>query len=865
MSQWTPFFRKRPADAQLDSELRYHIERLTEDKMAAGLTPEQARREALIEFGGREQVKEEMRDMHRIFSVENTVANMKSGLRAIRKSPSFSIAVILTLALGIGANSMVFSAINAVLLRPLPFPNAAELVLVGQYNRKAKSPNSLVAPARLEDWNRLNRTFQAVFGWTAQDASETSGRLPEKVTQAMVSPRFLQVWGISPALGRDFSPQEEHFGGPAAILISDRFWRRRFHAEQTAIGKQLRLENRSYTIVGVMPASFLFPDHEVEAWCPSPADAPWSQNRDYTWYTVIGRLRQNVTLAQAQADLANVQVQLGRQYPKSDAKLGVHIEPLKENVVGGVRHSLWLLFGSVSLLLLIACTNVAALMLARTTERRREISVRFALGGSRMSVIVQLLTECFVLALAGAGLGLLLAVGGFKGLRAFAQGLPRAEEITLDWRILLYTLGCAVLATFVCGLIPALRSTRRSTAMELSHSSRTQVSSRNPLQWLLVGVQVALAVTLLIGAGLLIRSYEKLGRVSPGFDFSNVLTFRISGNWGETADFKTLSQRINRTLDELRALPSVRSAATSAILPGIPGDNQLEIRVAEGRAEPEEKIIAEARFVSHGYFDTMRIPLLTGESCRPSLRTDSAVVNRSFVNKYFGGSTAIGHHLQLISNSFVPPAEIKGIVADAREQGLNREPGPTVYWCVSAPDPSPWFLIRTQANPMSIAKTLRERIHQVEPARSVFDISPLDQHLSESFAENRLRTLLLMLFAFTAILLACVGLYGTLSYFVTLRKREIGLRLALGALRAQIVMQFLSQGLGVSLLGCVAGTLLAAACSRILTGLLYGVSTTDAVTWLSVALLVFTVTGAASLVPAFRAARLEPMQVLRDE
>jgi putative ABC transport system permease protein len=864
MAWWTFFRSRRPPDAQLDSELRFHIDGLIQEKIAAGLTADEARRQALLEFGGREQLKEELRDVHRIASVENTISNIRSGIRLMRKSPSFSIAVILTLALGIGANSAVYSAIDAILLRPLPFRNADELMVLHQLDRKVKNPETHVAPIRLEDWNRLNTTFQAISGWYTQDASETSGLLPEKVTEALVAPRFLQVWGVSPALGRDFSSEEERFGGPNAVLISDRFWHRRFHAGPNALGKSLQFEKYSHTIVGIMPPSFLFPDHDVDIWAPSPVDAPYGQSRESTWFTAIGRLKPGVPVAQARANLGNVQTQLGRQFPKTDANLGVEIEPLKETTVAGVRRSLWILFGSVSLLLLLACTNIAGLLLARSAEREREISVRFSLGASRASIVAQLLTECFLLALAGSGLGLFVAAVASKVFGTLAKALPRVEEITLDWRIVVYTLACAIAATLFCGLFPAIRATSRSIASELAHASRTQVSTRNPVQWLLAGIQVALAVTLLVGAGLLLRSFQELGRVSPGFEVSHILTLRISGNWGETADMKKVRQEINRTLNDLRASPGVLAAATSATLPGVPDDYRTEIKL-EGRAESQGKIVAESLFVSNGYFTTMQIPLLAGEGCRESLTLGTVVVNRSFANTYFNGSPAFGHHIKLLSNSFVPPGEIRGIVADAREQGLNREPAPTVYWCVSAPEPSPYFLIRTQGEPMGLAQTLRRKIHFIEPARSVFDISPLEQHLSDSFAENRLRTILLTLFALTAVSLACIGLYGTLSYFVTVRKREVGLRLALGALRGQIVTRFLFKGLAISLVGCIAGLCMAAAFARSLSGMLYGVSTADPTTFFLVALVVLCVGALASFLPAIHAARVEPMQVLRDE
>jgi putative ABC transport system permease protein len=870
MEWWKSLFRKRALDAQLDSELRFHIEELTEANIAAGLPLEEARRRAVLEFGGREQIKEELRDVHRVSIIESTLANLRSAFRFIRKSPSFSITVILTLALGIGANSAVFSAVDAILLRPLPFPNGDQLMELRQHNLKTKSPQRRLAPVRLEDWNRMNSTFQAITGYYTEDNSETSGTLPEKVTQAFVTPRFLQVWGVSPLLGRDFTREEEHFGGPYAILISDRFWRRRFGADPNALGKKLRINGFSSSIVGIMPASFLFPDRDVDLWSPGPPDAPIAQNREWTWYLAIGRLKPGVTLQEARANLATVQKQLGIAFPKTDADLTVGIEPLKETTIGGVRRSLWILYGSVSLLLLIACTNIVALLLARAAQRQHEISVRFSLGGSRTAIVSQLLTEVFVLALAGAALGLLVANAASKVFRTLAADLPRVEEIRLDWRIVLYSLVCSVLATLVCGLFPAIRGTRRDVSDSLTQASRIQVSARNPLQWLLVGVQVALAVTLLCGAGLLLRSFQELGRVAPGFDPRQVLTFHISASYGETADWKGLLQRIDRIIDSLGAMPGVETAATAGTLPGVPSHYQMQLKFAEGAQDPEHKIVAESRFVSPGYFATMRIPLLSGELCRespdPLKSSINVLVNRSFANTYLAESTVVGRHLQEVpSSAFLPPGEIRGIVGDAREEGLNREPGPTVYWCTSASGPDPFYLIRTRTEPMVMAETIRKKIHELEPARSVFNIAPLTEHLDDAFAENRLRTVLLAFFAATAVSLACVGLYGTLSYSVNVRRREVGLRLALGALQGQIVKHFLLQGLGVSFLGCAAGSVLAVAFARVLSGMLYGISPTDARTLLGVILLVLLVAAIASLAPSIRAARVEPMQVLREE
>src|SRR5215469_7444665 len=516
LSQLRNAFRPGPLDRNLERELRFHVTERTEELQDMGMSAEAAARLARQQFGNYTAHVERTRDMDMAEGLDAMLRNVRLSWRALAKSPAFSITVVLTLALGIGANSAVFSAINSVLLRPLPFPNSDRIVSIAQM--QAKTPQPQIAPTRLEDWNRMNHTFQAISGYYTQDDSELSGDLPEKLTHAFVSPRFLPVWGTAPQLGRDFNPQEEHFGGPNAVLISDRYWRRRFGASPDAIGKILRLGQLSYTIIGVMPASMAFVQRNVDLWSVSAPDFPYARSRDLTWFLGIGRLKAAVTLAQALADLATVQADLARQFPKPDAEIRAGIEPLKEQRVGGVRDSLWVVFGSVTLLLLIACVNIAALLLSRAAGRQHEIAVRFSLGASRASVAAQLLTEVLLLALAGGGMGLALAAAAARVFRVLAKDLPRVDEIGLDWRIVLYALICAVATTLACGLVPAIVRTRRSLAGLVALSGRSQVSAPRHEQFVLVGAQVALAVTLLAGAGLLLRSFQALGRVAGGFD-----------------------------------------------------------------------------------------------------------------------------------------------------------------------------------------------------------------------------------------------------------------------------------------------------------------------------------------------------------
>ncbi len=852
-------------ETELDSELNFHLRELVDAKVAEGLTPEEAWRQAQVEFGGNEQVREVCRDVHRMVLLDSVLMNVKSALRFIRKAPGFSITVALTLALGVGANSAVFSAIDAIILRALPYPESDRLVILHQYSGKAKGSETNVAPQRLEDWDRFSRGFSGISGYYTQDSSETSGMLPEKLSEALVAPRFFDVLGVAPVLGRGFSPEEERFGGPNAVLISHRYWERRFHGDPQVAGKKLHFGHYAATIVGVMPANFAFPDRSTDLWAVSAADAPFAQDRNETWFFAFGRLAPGINVDQGRAALATVQTELGRQYPKTDKDTRVGVQPLKDSIVGRSETSLWLLFGSVSVLLLIACMNIAALLLARTTERGREIAIRYSLGAARSSVVLQLLTESFLLALAGSAAGLAVAAGASLAFRSLAAALPRADEIKLDWRILVYTLGCALLCTLLFGLVPALQATRRTPGRSLAANSRTQVAGSNSLQWMLVGVQVGLAVTLLVGTALLLRSLQALGRVSPGFDATHVLTLRLSGSWGETADMKTLIRRVDGDLDAIRSVPGVADAATSATLPGVATAYPVEFKLSEGGAVTD-RIVSDAKAVSDGYFETMSIPLLSGKACEGGKPFSTAVVNRSFAKSFLGARSPVGLHLELLHDAFFAhPQEIIGVVGDAHEDGVRRLPGPIVYSCISAPDPSPYFLVRTQGTPAAVGLALRKKLRNVEPGRSVFDIAPLEHILSDASSENRLRTLLLSLFALTATLLAAIGLYGTLSYFVNVRRREVGLRMAIGALPSQILKRFLRQGLGVATIGCLGGLILAAALSRLVAGLLYGTSRLDATSYMAVALLVIVVAAGASVIPASRAARLEPMRTLRDE
>jgi putative ABC transport system permease protein len=861
-------FRRAHVERELDDELRFHLDRQRESYLASGMTVEEASRQVRVHFGVMDTVKDDCRDAWGLRAIDELARNLRYAGRTLAKRPGFAVVCIATLGLAIGANSAVFSALNAIVLRPLPFPDAHQLVRIDQYEPGAARASTFAAPARVEDWNRLATAFRGVTGYFLDDLTETSGEFPERISRAWVAPRFFDVLGVPPARGRVFTADEERFGGPQAAIVSERFWTRRFGASDDQPGRTLRIGTQFVPIVGVMPASFTFPNASVDVWSPSPPNAPYARNRQATWLVTVGRLRTATSREMGEADLNRVQAALGRQYPATDAKLALSVVALKALTVGGATRSLWMLFAAVSLLLAVACTNIAALLLARNAERRREIAIRYSLGASRARVLGQLLTEATILACLGSAVGIGLAMAGLRILRTSASGLPRVDEIGLDVTLVAYSLACGVGAALFFGLLPALRSIK-STTRQATWQRRTETTATTRLQWTLVTIQVALSVTLLFGAGLLTRSFDRLTRVPLGFDPSSVLTFRITGNWGETVDLAALTRRVDATLDALRHVPGVAGAATSVAVPGVPFEFDSEVRIQELPAEANRRIVAAGRIVSSGYFATLQIPLVAGAECADDPPSTAALVNRSFARLYLaGGGTGLGYHLSevLPDGRPVMSATIVGLVEDAKEQGLTEPSRPTIYWCNSAPVPTPVFLVHAQVDPASaLAETIRRRIHEIDAGRAMYDVHPLAERLDDTLAESRFRTVLLTAFAVTAVSLSAIGLYGTLSYIVTMRRREIGVRLAMGALRRDTVLLFVRQGISVTVAGCIAGLWLSAAARRGLSGMLYGISFVDPVTVGGVVAVVLVMGIAASMWPAIRAARVDPVQVLRED
>jgi putative ABC transport system permease protein len=775
----------------------------------------------------------------------------------------------------IGANSIIFSLIDAVLLKPLPYAQPAQLAVLFETNAARKTGLvAAVAPARLEDWNRLTTSFNGVAGVYTENVTETSGALPEKLVSARTSPRFFSVMGVVPVRGRAFAAVEEYFGGPGAILIGETFWRRRFGADPNVVGeKSLRIGDSLYPITGILPSSFRMPmtNAEIDVWMPAALPAEVMQNREANFYLVVGRLKDGVSPASAQTNVNAVQARLGAQFGGADARWKVVVKPLKEVTVGSSRSGLWILLAAVTLVLLIGCANIACLLLAQGRPRAREVAVRFSLGAQRRQVVRQLLFEAFLVSLPGAGFGLLFSAWGTDFLRSVAsQQLPRGDEIHISWPVVLFTLSLGVATTILFGLIPALTAARTDTAISLAQSSRTQTGGPNQtLMRLLVGGQIALAIVLLVGAGLLIRSITSLTHVPLGFQTSNILTFHISAAWSEKRNSPGVQHRLERTLEALERVPGIESAALALILPGAGSPYNQEFHIAgrdtSGRGE---KLLANMPAVSGSYFRTVGIPLLAGRACRDNIDTmpQEAMVNRQFAERFFPNENPIGHIIQSAAGAGTRSTLIVGVVENARDTDRSEQPEPAAYWC-TAPGfwPDPVYLVKTQGPPMAVSNLLREKVKQLEPSRAFYDVAPLTEQLASRMGERKLQTALLSVFGLSALVLAAVGLYGVLAFYVSQGTREIGLRAALGARPDQIFAHVFQQGALMTIGGIVAGIVAGTAVTKLIVSLLYGVSRWDPLSFLGAPALVLLVAALAIWLPSRRATRVAPIVALREE
>lgn len=785
--------------------------------------------------------------------------------RSLARRPGFALAVVAILALGIGANTAVFSLVDAVLLKPLPYPNASRLVTVMEASPSKNESTSLIAPARLEDWNRRNRTFEAIAAGYSENVTDTSGVEPERLAARRVSPRYFTVFGMKPAVGRTFTPDEELDGGPASAVISYGLWTRRYHQAPSVIGQRLVIEGRGFTVVGAMPKEF---GAGTDLWIPAQLGAMLMRNRDARFYVGVGRMKPNVTVAQAQEDLARVQRDLGREFPQSDKGWSTVVHDLKEARIGSYRRALSFVFGAVGLLLLIAVANVAGLMLTQLQRRARELAIRSSIGGTRMQVVIGVMREAWLVAATGVALGWLLAAWLVAFLAKALDTLPHSAELSLDWRALLFAALVGCLAVLLGGLLPALQSTRANISALLAHGGRG-TSSQHKWQSSLVAGQIALTVLLVASAGLMLRSYHNLSHVDLGFDPAHAITFHVGAGWGE--DRTRIGQMQKAILAQLERVPGVESAGDTNFLPTTGATLRYQVTL-EGLAQTEQsgRITIGERSISRGYLQALGTPLLAGQDCpdMAPMSSDSpkALVSRRFAEMYGKGQSLVGRHLQWADQPLGPPMQIVGIAGNAREDTLDVAPAPYLYVCMAPGGwPDPEYVVRTHGDARALLNQIRPIIHSVDASRAVFGLRTVQDVVNESLEQPGLNTRMLTGFALVALLLASVGLYGLVSLAVASRTREIGVRMALGAGAGQIVRHVAAGVARLLAVGLLTGFLLTLLADRVLRSVLFGVSPLDPLTLAGAILTLFAVSAFATFAPARRAARIHPIEAIRTE
>lgn len=794
----------------------------------------------------------------------------KLALRSLTRRKASVAAVVAILALGIGANTAVFSVVDAILLKPLPYPDPARLVTLLEASPSRNEPESLIAPARLADWSRMNHTFDGMAASYAENVTDTSGNEPERLAGRRVSPGFFQVFGTRPLHGRTFTSGEEVAGGPASAVIGHAFWTRRYHQSPGAIGRRLIVAGKGYTIVGVMPKEFQ--NANIDVWIPAQTPPFLMRIREDRFYSGVGRLKPGVGISQARDDLARVQRQLGEQFPQTDKGWSAIVRDLKETRVGQYRKTLLFIFGAVATLLLIAVANIAGLMLTQLRQREREMAIRSSIGATRSQILAAVLREVLLMAFLGVALGCAFAAWLVESLGRVFTDLPASGGFHLDWRALAFAALAGSGAALLCGLLPALQTTRANLSAILAQGGRSGSGGRHQWQRGLVTAQVALTVLLLAGAVLMLRSYYNLAHVDLGFDARPTVTFHMGAAWDE--DRTRIGQLQEALVDQLGRTPGVEAAGFANFLPASGATLRYQVALVEtAQTEETGKITTGERSISRGYLKAMGAPILAGSDC-PDLRTllkppPKALVNRRFVEMFGKGRNLVGQHLQFLQDLASPGAqamEIVGVAGDLREDALNVAPGPYLYVCMWPGGwPDPEYVVRAQGSPAALERAIRPIARQIDPTRAVFGVKTVPEVLNESLDQPRLKSGVVTVFALAAMLLASVGLYSLVALVVAARTREIGVRMTLGAEPRQIVGQLVASVARLVAIGTAVGLLLTWAADRLLRSLLFGVNAMDTATLAGVVLTLALVAGGATFVPARRAARIDPLTAIRGE
>jgi predicted permease len=868
-------FSKRRHDENLDAELRAHLQLLTEEHLRRGMTPEEARYAARREFGGVEQVKEDYREIRGLPMLELFVQDLQYALRTLRKNPGFAAIAVLTLALGIGANTAIFSIVNAVLLRPLPFPQANRIVAVYQTLERNGVHRNGVSYLNFVDWQQQSHSFEQMGAFGESDVTLTGVGDPEIIPGAVVTSGLLSALGVRPIAGRLLLPDDDQPGAAAVVVLSERLWRKRFGAAGDLVGKTTTLDKQVFTVAGILPADFQFPfqNPPADLWIPVQQDTQLKSlipRRGGHYLSSIARLKPGVTVGEAETELAGINERLAKQYPAENAGWGIRIAPLQHELVGDVQLGLLVLLSAVALVLLIACANVANLLLARATSRSRELAVRAALGAGRKRIVRQLLTESLLLGGMGGSLGAASAWWAVRGLvQLLPDDLPRIHAIQVDGWVLGFTLLLSVLVSLVFGLAPAIQATSVNLVTGLKEGARgNSEGSGKRLRGVLIVSEVALAVVLLTGAGLLVRSFLELQNVSPGFRVNGILTAAVVLPQSQYTKPEEWARYSEQAVERIKTIHGVTSAAVVMGLPMSGNRVNLAFEI-DGRPQaPEERVSANFASVSREYFPLFGIPLLRGrvfDDRDTAASQKIAIISEAFARRYFPNEEALGKHLNF---GFPERAsrEIVGVVGDVKHVSLDAPVEPEMY---SPFEQNPvWgmnFVVRTAGDPAALASAVRESIQEADKDLPVVDVQPMTVYLRDSMAQPRFRTLLLGLFGVVALVLAAVGIYGVISYSVAQRTQEIGLRMALGADPAQVLGLVVGQGMKLVLVGLAAGVAGAFGLTRLFSSLLFGITAGDPLTYFGAVFVLIVVSLLACYIPARRAMSVDPLVALRYE
>jgi putative ABC transport system permease protein len=865
-------FRREQADRELDDELRDHLDRKTEEYVARGMTQEEAHRRARIDLDGIEQSKEKCRDARRINWIQDFSQDLRFGLRMLRKSPGFTAVAVLTLALGIGANSAVFSILDAVLIRPLPYPQADRLVKVDTYNLKSGDFYGKTSYPDFSDWSQQAHFFAKLAAYEEKPFNLAGILQPERIKGDVVSPDFFETLGIQPHKGRSFAGAHSQ----QAVVLSYPLWSRSFGSDPGVIGKSITLDGYSYDVIGVMPPGFQFPDLQTELWVGITPVRPDLREemaaRGTALMSVVGRLKADVTLDEAQAGMTVIASGLAQKYPASNRDLGVRPVPLQEYMVGKFRPALLILMGSAGLVLLIACANIGTLLLSRAAARQTEIGIRSSLGATRARIVTQLLIESLLLAVVGGTLGvfgafLLLSVV----LASVPKDIPRISSAHIDLAVLGFSWLISLFAGILFGLAPAWQISHYDLDASLKQDVRG-ARERKPLTRIMVVSEFAMSVVLLAAAGLLAKSLLLLYKVDPGFRTDHLLTVEVYRSMSEEnkdARWRNWTGFYQQLLARIEALPGVESAGATLALP-IQGRSWTVGFKIDGHAYASlfDQPVAEARIVSNNFFDVMKIPLLRGRYFSDWDTKDSlhvAVINEAVARTYWPNEYPVGRFIDMPAFS-VGRCEIVGVVRDVQQSNLRDEPSPGIYLPYTQ-EFMPWqtLVVRTKNDPLSLSAAIRREVTALDPQQAVGRIAAMDQLLDASTAQPRFRTFLLGSFAVIALLLSAAGIYGVMAYAVSQRTHEMGIRMALGARPVDMLKLIFTESMTLASLGVFLGLIGASGVTRVLKSLLFGVSSTDRFTFVAVTLLLCSVALLASYIPARRAMCVDPMVALRHE